>query len=264
MQVVLFCGGRGVRMHDYTRISTGVADDTALPKPLVRIGNRPIIWHIMKYYASFGHTDFILALGYQQDLFKEYFINYTEWLSNDIEIQPGGELKVFQRDIDDWSIRLIDTGLDSNIGTRLWKLKSHISDDMFLANYTDGLTDMNLDHYIASFDDSKYVGSIMTVHPSLQFHNVIDDGDGTVSAIDPPQQMKGLSINTGYFLFRKEIFDYINEGEELVEEPMNRLAEKKLLRSYNYAGFWRNIDNIKDKQYIEDLYHSNKAPWVTW
>ncbi len=261
MQVVLFCGGQGVRMRDYTKPTDA---ESFLPKPLVHIGYRPMIWYIMKYYASYGHTDFILALGYKQDLFKEYFLSYKEWLSNDIEINPEEGIIVAKTDIADWTIKLIDTGLDANIGTRLYRVKDHLTGPSFLANYSDGLTDLNLDEYVSSFEGSDYIGSIMTTHPAIQFHTVNADSDGRVFSIDPPRQQNDFLINTGYFLFKTEIFNYIQEGEELVEEPLNRLAKEGLLRSHKHDGFWKNIDSLKDKEYIEQLYNKGESPWITW
>ncbi len=266
MQVVLFCGGFGVRMKDYGDSNDNNHQKITLPKPLVKIGNRPIIWHIMKYYSHFGFNDFILALGYEAESFKNYFLKYNEWLSNDFEISNGGEkINVFNHDIKDWKIKFVDTGLYSNIGTRLYKLRKHIKSDVFFANYTDGLTDLNLNKYLDFFNNnSKAAGSFISVKPMLPFHSIDLNKNGIVNSINPPGKMKNFLINAGYFIFKKDIFNYINEGEELVEEPLNRLANENKLISYEHDGFWKNIDNIKDKEFIDKLYHSGKAPWVLW
>ena len=254
MQVVLFCGGFGVRMKSYANQKLHNNKDNNIPKPLVQIGSRPLIWHIMKYYSFFGHNNFILALGYKAEEFYKYFDNYQK-----------GKTNLLNDDEKKWEITLVDTGLNSNIGQRLLKVKKYINNDVFLANYTDGLTDLNLDSIISEFKNNKNaIASFMSYNPTLQFHTTIIDTDGSVISIDPPRKIKDLWINAGYFIFTRKIFEYINEGEELVEEPLNRLCQEKKLLTHKYSGFWRNIDNYKVLLNIHELYNSGQSPWTLW
>jgi glucose-1-phosphate cytidylyltransferase len=217
MKVVLFCGGLGTRLREYSE---------NIPKPMVNIGYRPIIWHVMKYYAHYGHTDFILCLGYRGDVLKQYFLNYEECLSNDFELSKGGrELKLYSRDIEHWNISFVDTGLYSNIGQRLKKVERYLDgEEVFLANYTDGLSDLPLTEYLDHFRRRDAIGSFVSVRPSQSFHIVTADGDSTVTGIRHVTEAD-LWMNGGFFAFKREIFDYISEGEELVEEPFARLIQ---------------------------------------
>ena len=216
MKVVLFCGGQGTRIRDYSE---------AIPKPMVHIGYRPILWNIMKYYAHFGHKDFILALGYKADKIKDYFVNYDETISNDFVYSRGGKaIELLSSDIEDWRITFVDTGMHSNIGMRLMRVREHLKgEEVFLANYADGLSDLQLPDMIGHFlAQPNKVGSFMTYQPTSSFHIVRMQENGEVTDIAPIAQ-SNLWINTGYFIFRQEIFDYINYGEELVVEPFQRL-----------------------------------------
>ena len=257
MKVVLFCGGMGMRMRDYSE---------DIPKPLVPVGYRPILWHVMKYYAHFGHKEFILCLGYKADVIKKYFLNYDECLSNDFVLTKGGDrLDLLTSDIQDWKITFVDTGLHSNIGMRLKAVQSYVQDDeMFLANYTDGVTDLPLNAHIDRFRESGKVGAFAAVAPIQSFHVVaMEEDDATVKSINHLTR-SGLWINGGYFVFRPEIFDYIEEGDELVEAPFQRLIERKQLLAHRYEGFWANMDTFKAKRMLEELFFQGKAPWQLW
>lgn len=256
MKVVLFCGGLGTRLR---------AHSETIPKPMVNIGPRPILWHLMKYYAHFGHTEFILCLGYQSEVVKEYFLNYQEWLSNDFVLSAGGrEVHLLNRDIDNWKITFADTGPTSNIGQRL-KAVRHLlgGDEMFLANYSDGLTDLNLPDYLDGFARRGTVGSFVAVHSSQSFDVASIDDEGIVARINPLSE-SDLWINGGFFAFRREIFDYMGDGEELVREPFQRLIDSRQLSAYRHPGFWMAMDTFKDKQTLEDYYQLGQAPWEVW
>ena len=257
MKVVLFCGGMGMRLRD-------VSD--SIPKPLVTIGYRPIIWHLMKYNAHFGHKDFILCLGYKADSFKKYFVEYNEWMSNDFVMSAGGaRVDLKNNDIGDWRITFVDTGMNSNIGQRLLAVKDHLADeDMFLANYSDGLTNLDLDRQLEHFRESNAVAGFLSVKPNLSYHAVsCQNGDGLVTDMKPFESCD-IRINGGFFILRKPIFDFIEEGEELVREPFYRLIEKKLLLAYEYNGFWGAMDTFKDKQVLDELYEKGNPPWQVW
>jgi glucose-1-phosphate cytidylyltransferase len=256
MKVVLFCGGLGQRLRDQ---SDGV------PKPMVPIGYRPILWHVMKYYAHFGHKDFILCLGYKADLIKNYFVNYNEYVSNDFILTGGKQnIALLNSDIHDWKITFCDTGLHSNIGMRLKAVEEHLkSEEMFLANYSDGVTDLYLPHYIDAFQKSGKIGSFLCVKPNHSFHVVQLAQNGLVSSIRDLSASE-IQINGGFFAFRREIFQYLRQGEELVHEPFQRLIERGELTAYEHRGFWACMDTFKDKQLLDELWASGNPPWELW
>jgi glucose-1-phosphate cytidylyltransferase len=236
-----------------------------VPKPMVTIGYRPILWHVMKYYAHFGHKDFILCLGYRGDAIKDYFLNYSECLSNDFVLSDGGKkLELMGRDIQDWTITFVDTGRSANIGQRLKMVERLVGDDSeFLANYSDGLTDLPLPAQLEHFRGSGAVASFLSVKPPISYHLVSADRGGRVTAIESIQRTP-IRINGGYFMFRREIFDCIGEGEELVVEPFQRLVSASALVAYEYDGFWMSMDTFKDRQQLEEICESGRAPWQIW
>lgn len=256
MKVVLFCGGFGTRIRDYSE---------AIPKPMVPLGYRPVMWHVMKYYAHFGHTDFILALGYQADVIKRFFLNYDEAVSNDFVMSHGGRtIDYLATDIDDWTIAFVDTGVDATIADRLRAVRSYVGDDdVFLANYSDGLTDLPLDTYLETFANSDNIAMALLVQPPLTYHRVASDDDGQVTGVEPIVGTD-LWINGGYFAMRSEIFDYIEPGDEIVTEVFDRLIKVGKLGSLRYDGFWAPMDTFKDKQRLDELYAAGSAPWEVW
>jgi glucose-1-phosphate cytidylyltransferase len=256
MRVVLFCGGLGMRLRDYS--------DT-IPKPMVPIGYRPLIWWVMKYYAHFGHRDFILCLGYRGDVIKEYFLNYNECRSNDFVLSQGGKrIDLLQKDIDDWRITFVDTGINSNIGERLMAVEPFLRDEeIFLANYSDGLTDFDLPSIIEPFRRSSHVATFLSVRPNYSFHFVSRREDGLVTAMDDVLSANAW-INGGFFVLRREIFNYMRPGDELVVEPFQRLIGEGRLVTHPYEGFWRCVDTFKDLQALETLYGRGRAPWELW
>ena len=235
-----------------------------VPKPMIPIGYRPMVWHVMKYYAHYGHKDFILCLGYKADAFKSYFLNYNECLSNDFILSQGGrEMKLLNRDIQDWRITFVDTGISSNIGQRLKAVEKHLQgEEVFLANYTDGLSDVPLPDYINYFLEQRRIASFLCVRPTHSFHVVTANND-LVSEIRHVGRAD-IWMNGGYFVLRNEIFKYLREGEELVEEPFQRLIQEKQLLAYKYNGFWACMDTFKDKQSLDDMYGRGDAPWEVW
>lgn len=255
MKVVLFCGGMGTRLREYS-------DD--IPKPLVPIGYRPILWHVMRYYAHFGHKDFILCLGYKAQKIKEYFLNYNEALANDFTLKAGEKhVHQTQTDIHDWNITFVDTGLKSNVGTRLSLVKKYLEgEEMFLANYSDGLTNMDLNMMVNEFKASNKVGAFVGSVPSQSFHVVSIDENRSVKKIQYVRDAN-IIVNGGYFVLRTSIFDYMNFGEELVLEPFQRLIDKDLLLGFRHDGFWA-MDTFKEQQELTDLYNSGQAPWEVW
>ena len=256
MKVVLFCGGLGLRLRDYS---------DQIPKPMVNIGYRPIIWHLMKYYAHYGHKDFILCLGHGGDYIKNYFINYDECLTNDFIMTGGGaEVELVSKDIEDWRISFIDTGVSTNIGGRLKAIRSHVEgEDVFLANYTDNLSDFNLEQMAGNFLATDAVAGFVSVKPNVTYHIVRSNENNQVLGIDRFTNADVWS-NGGFFILRKEIFDYLEEGEDLVEAPFQRLVEEGKLLAYQHSGFWACIDTFKEKQQLDDLHLQGDPPWAVW
>jgi glucose-1-phosphate cytidylyltransferase len=258
MKVVLFCGGLGMRLREYSE---------TIPKPMVTIGYRPILWQVMKYYAHYGHKDFILCLGHRADAVKNYFLNYNECASNNFVMSGGGKvLELFNSDIHDWRITFADTGINSNIGQRLKAVEPYLEgEEEFLANYSDGLTDLSLPVQLEHFHKHDKIASFLCVRPNLSYHMVsLNDGqESLVSGIDPINN-GSLRINGGFFIFKKKIFDYIRDREELVSEPFQRLMKEKQLIGYAYDGFWASMDTFKDKQQLDSLWASGLAPWEVW
>lgn len=257
MKVVLFCGGLGTRLREHSE---------TIPKPMAGIGYRPILWHLMKYYSHFGHNEFILCLGYRGDLIKQYFLDYDESLSNDFTLSKGGkDLHLFSSDIQDWKITFVDTGLHSNLGQRLKAVEHFLGDedDVFMANYTDGLTDLHLPTYLAEFRRREVTASFLSVRPTASFHIVDVDDAGLVQKVQNAREAD-LWINGGFFLFRRSIFESMRPDEELVEEPFRRLILRKQLLAYRYTGFWACMDTFKDKQRFDDMDARGETPWQVW
>ena len=256
MKVVLFCGGMGTRLREFSE---------NIPKPMVKIGYRPILWHVMKYYAHYGHKDFILCLGYKADVIKNYFLNYNECVSNDFTLLEGGKkLQLLNSDIHDWKITFVDTGLTSSIGQRFKAVENHLeSEEVFLANYSDGLTDLYLPQMIEDFYKRDKLASFLCVNPSHSFHLISTTDGGVVNDIKDVKKA-GIRINGGYFIFKREIFDWIEEGEDLVYEPFQRLIKQQQLFAYSYDGFWACMDTFKEQQQLDDMYIQGSAPWEIW
>jgi len=256
MKVILFCGGQGMRLRDYS---------DSIPKPLVEVGHRPIMWHLMKYYAHFGHTEFILCLGHGARAIKDYFLNYREWEINDFVLRDGGRsIELVRTDIDDWTITFADTGTAANIGERLQRARHYLGDDeVFLANYADGLSDLDLSSYVARFVDSEDVAQFLTVPAPHTFHIVHSDPDGYVNRLEHIARSP-VRVNAGFFVLRREIFDYMRPGDELVTDTFDRLIESRLLRGVHYEGFWQNMDTFKDKVRLDEIAASGRAPWQVW
>ncbi len=256
MKVVLFCGGLGLRLRDYSE---------NIPKPMATIGYRPILWHVMKYYAHYGHKDFILCLGHRADTIKDYFVKYDEYVSNDFVLSAGGKnIDLINRDIHDWRITFADTGITSNVGQRLKSVEKYLEgEEVFLANYSDGLSDLPLPRHIEHFLKSDKVASFLCVRPNISYHLVSVNGGGLVTDIEDVSK-SSMRINGGYFVFKREIFKYLKDGEELVHEPFQRLIAEQQLIAHQYDGFWACMDTFKDKQHLDDLYARGNAPWQVW
>jgi glucose-1-phosphate cytidylyltransferase len=256
MKVVIFCGGQGLRMREASDV---------VPKPMVPIGNRPVLWHVMKYYAHFGFTDFVLCLGYKAEAIKHFFLTYNEAMANDFVLSEGGaKVHLLKTDIHNWNITFVDTGLNACIGERLRAVRHLLRDDeMFLANYGDTLTDANLPAMIDRVRQTGATASFLAVRPNYSFHVVSMDDRGIVDGIHDVTR-SDVWINGGYFVLRSELLDDLRPGEDLVEEPFHRLLSRDALLAQRHEGFWAPMDTLKDNQWLQGLHESGQAPWELW
>ena len=256
MKVVLFCGGLGTRLREHS--------DT-IPKPLVPVGYRPLLWHLMRYYAHFGHRDFILCLGYRGDMIREFFLKYNEAMSADFTWRDGGRrIELHGREAHDWNVTFVDTGLHSNIAERLVRVRRYLEGEAeFLANYADGLSDLPLPRMLEDFRAKGAIASFASVRSPQSFHVVRAEADGTVLSLGATQDA-ALRINGGFFALRREIFDYIQPGEELVEQPFGRLIASRRLLAFPWDGFWQCMDTFKDKIAYERMEGRGACPWKVW
>ncbi|HEX3816235.1 MAG TPA: glucose-1-phosphate cytidylyltransferase [Mycobacteriales bacterium] len=259
MKVVLFCGGLGLRMR---------SGNESAPKPMMTIGDRPVLWHIMRYYAHFGHTEFILCLGYGAQAVKDYFLEYKETASNDFVLSKGGgQVELLGSDISDWKITFVDTGMDTEIGERLRRVRRFLDDDeVFLASYGDVLTDAPMDEIISRVLATDVAGCMLAVKLQASFHVVHLDETADLAPINGFESAAGLPlwINGGFFVLRQSIFDYLNEGDDLVTQGCERAARDGRMLAVPYRGFWAPMDTLKERSYLEELHRSGRSPWELW
>lgn len=257
MKVVLFCGGQGMRLRG--------GNSDPIPKPLVEVGSRPVLWHLMRYYAHYGHKDFILCLGYGGTAIKNYFLNYDERIHNDFVYAEGGHsIELLGKDIHDWRITFVDTGNNASIGERLRRVQAHLGkDEMFLANYADGLSDLNLTTYIDDFVATGKIATFLSVPAPHTFHIVHADGENYVQRLEHVSHSM-VRINGGFFVLRRQIFDHLHKDEELVIEAFARLIPQRQLLAVPFDGFWQNMDTFKDKIQLDEMVAKGRGPWEAW
>lgn len=258
MKVVLFCGGNGIRLHE---------NSGKIPKAMVPVGNRPMIWHVMKYYAHFGHKDFILCLGFKGDAIKEYFIKYKEYISNDFILKSGSKIDLLERDIHDWRITFVDTGLYSNVAERLINVYEYLKEEeKFLVNYSDGLTDMNLHEMIGQFDRSEKVAMLMVSKTRMNFHttSIRPASAGDSAGVTAINKLDNAWLNAGYYIFRKEIFDHLDTEGALLDHTFPKLVGLNQLVAYPYDGMFIKMDSFREKQTLDDMYDRGDTPWQVW
>ncbi len=254
MKVVLFCGGLGMRLREHS---------DAIPKPMVTVGYRPILWHLMKYYAHFGHKDFILCLGWKGDYIKNYFLQYDECVSNDFTLN-GSKVELHGQDMQDWNITFVDTGQKAVVGERLQHVRHLLSgEDTFLANYSDGLSDVNLDAIVDHHRQTGAVATCLGVKPTQTFHVVDTDSKGLAEQITPVAQIPQW-MNGGFFVLNQDVFDYMEPGEDLACEPFQRLIAARKLACYRYDGYWGCMDTFKEKQTLDEMFSRGDTPWELW
>lgn len=260
MKVVLLCGGQGTRIRDVSE---------NLPKPMIPIGGMPILWHIMKYYSTWGHKDFILCLGYKGQVIKDFFLNY-ELNTRDFSITLGSaQPTIFHsehREID-WRVTLAETGLDALTGARVKRIQKYIGDDEhFMMTYGDGVGNIDIDRLLSFHKSHGRILTVTGVRPPSRFGELRHDEEGKVSEFNEKPQATGGRISGGYFVCSRDIFDYLDDREDLTfeTEPMRKLVQDQQLMMYKHDGFWEPMDTYRDYQYLNKLSESNQAPWIKW
>lgn len=252
MKTIILAGGFGTRLAEYTDV---------IPKPMVPVGGRPVLWHIMRSYAHFGHKDFYLALGYKAEVIKEYFLHYRS-LNADFTVDLAtGAIVPHQKDDADWRVTLVDTGLDSMTGGRVKRLQSFIGNEPFMLTYGDGVADIDLDGLLAFHRSHGKMVTVTAVHPGARFGELLMDGNQIISFKEKPQTGQGW-INGGYFVIEPAFFDLIEgDGTILERAPLERAASLGELMAYQHEGFWQCMDTKRDRDLLEDLWGSGSAPW---
>ena len=255
LKVVILAGGYGTRLAEETEVR---------PKPMVEIGGYPILWHILKHYAHFGHNEFLVALGYKGDEVKRYFLERST-LSGDMTIGLArGGLKRHARDLEDWTIHLVDTGLDTNTGGRVKHLQRIIGEETFLVTYGDGVADVDLKALLEFHKSTGKLATVTAVRPPARFGGLIFEGDLVARFTEKPQSGEGW-INGGYLVFEPGIFRYLTSSACSLEgDALERLALDRQLAAYRHDGFWQCMDTLRDKRFLEGMWHSGSAPWKVW
>ena len=253
MKVVILAGGFGTRLSEYT---------SEIPKPMVQIGNKPILWHIMKIYAEYGFKDFYVALGYKSEIIKNYFLNYKS-LNNDFSINlKNGNISFYNNNGDDWNIHLIDTGLKTMTGGRLKRLQKFLKNDKFMLTYGDGLSDIDINKLLKFHKNHKKMITVTAVRPTARFGELEINSNNLVKKFEEKPQLYEGWINGGFFIFEPGIFDLIDNDATLLErEPLERAAKKGELMAYKHDSFWQCMDNKRDYELLNS-YWDNGPPWV--
>ncbi len=257
MKVVILCGGKGTRLKEQTE---------SIPKPLIEIGGRPILWHIMKIYAAHGFNEFILCLGYRGQAIKEYFMDYLSWRHHDFDLDLSGqepEVRLLNHDREQWTITFADTGEETNTGGRIKRIEPYIKEDSFMATYGDGLADLNLKQLVAFHQSHGRAGTITVVNPPSQFGLLEMDNDGRVTRFREKPALDQW-INGGFFVFRREFFNSLGEDDVLERAPLERLAEEGQLMAFRHEGYWKCMDTYKDTVTLNEHWSGGKAPWKVW
>jgi len=254
MKVIILAGGLGTRLSEYTE---------SIPKPMVLIGGKPILWHIMQRYAHYGHKDFYIALGYKAEIIKEYFLTFSQTNSDFSLDISSGRVEIFNTDGMDWKVTLVDTGQDSMTGGRIKRMQPYIGDEPFMLTYGDGVADIDMNVLVDFHKNHGKMVTVTAVHPVARFGELEMDGNCVKSFKEKPQLTRGW-INGGYFVFQPEFFDLIqNDATILERDPLENSAKKNELMAYKHDGFWQCMDTKRDKDLLEDLWQKKKAPWLT-
>lgn len=255
MKVAILAGGLGTRLSEET---------VEKPKPMVEIGGKPILWHIMMHYSHYGFKDFMIALGYKAEVIKKYMVDYCSLNSNLTVNLQSGQVKMHDGCRPDWTVDLIDTGLYSNTGGRIKRLAPYVGNETFMLTWGDGVSDLNLQDLLAFHRSHGKLATLTAVHPPARFGHLEIDGDQVTEFSEKPQTREGW-INGAFFVLEPEVFDYIDgDTTQWEKEPLERLAREGQLMAYRYTGFWQCMDTLRDKRRLESLWESGNAPWKTW
>jgi len=256
MKVVIFAGGLGTRLSEETALK---------PKPMVEIGGKPILWHIMKIYSHYGFNDFIICLGYKGYLIKEYFANYNLHMS-DITIDlKNNKIKTHHNFTEPWKVSLVDTGETTMTGGRLKRVEEYLDDEPFMLTYGDGVSDVNINSVLKSHKEQKRIVTVTAVKPPHRFGILEIQGIHNVTAFQEKPEGEGKSVNGGFLVMEPEIFEYLENDKTILERgPLEQIAKTNQMNAYRHHGFWYAMDTIRDKAYLEEEWATGKAPWKVW
>lgn len=254
MKTVILAGGFGTRLSEYTNI---------IPKPMVEIGGKPMLWHIMKCYSKYGYKDFIIALGYKGEVIKDYFLNYYA-LNNDFEVNlSNGEIKYLKEEKTDWKITLIDTGDESMTGGRLRRLKKYIGNNPFMVTYGDAVSDINISELVKFHRTKNKIGTVSSVRPNARFGELTINSENIVEVFQEKPQLTQGWINGGFFVFEPEFLDYIKDDKTILEqEPLVNLSKELNLASFKHSGFWQSMDTVRDLKILNNLWDKGDISWL--
>jgi len=253
MKIAILAGGLGTRLTEETELK---------PKPMVEIGGRPILWHIMKYYSLFGHKEFFIALGYKSEVIKNFFINYTAFSSSLTVDLSKGKVHIHGGDeTEDWVVHLIDTGVETSTGGRLKRMRQWLANETFMMTYGDGLGNVDLDALTRFHKEQGLIGTLTAVRPPSRFGGILFNDRAVAQFTEKPQIGEGW-INGGFFVFNPKIFDYLTDDRTILEaHALEKLASNGQLAAYRHEGFWQCMDTLREKRILEDLWQNGKAPW---
>lgn len=253
MKVVILAGGMGTRISEESRWK---------PKPMIEIGDRPILWHIMKWYAFFGFQEFIVCCGYKGHMIKEYFVNYYTYQGDwHLKAESDSECAAEKRK-EPWKVTLVDTGLKTLTAGRILRIKEYVGNELFMLTYGDGIGDIDINKLLACHRKSGRIVTITTTQPEGRFGAVLMDENGSVHGFKEKARKDQSFVNTGFMVMEPEVFNYLGDGSEMLEGlPFERLAENNQMNAYKHEGFWSPMDTVHDRMYLEDLWKTNKAPW---
>jgi glucose-1-phosphate cytidylyltransferase len=258
VKVVILAGGFGTRISEETHLK---------PKPMIEIGDKPILWHIMKLYSSHGYNDFIICLGYKSHVIKEYFFNYFLYNSDlTFKFHKGNEFIIHQHSVEPWKVTLIDTGLNTMTGGRIKKVQDYVGNQPFMMTYGDGVSDVNIKELVEFHRSHGKLATLTSTQPEGRFGVLSLSSDQKVEKFQEKIQGDGGWINAGFFVLQPQVFNYLNQGDQTIfeKEPLENLAKDGQLMAYKHSGFWYPMDTLRDKRYLQELWESNKAPWKIW